>query len=58
MPAPREALRYAVPSAVLGGVVWLFLAFATGSEPDFLQGALFVLAFGVVSAIGYRYGRD
>ena len=53
----REALRYALPSAVLGGVVWLFLAFATGSEPNFLQGALFVLAFGVVSAIGYHYGR-
>ena len=51
------ALRTAVPSAVLGGVVWLFLAFATGSEPNFLQGALFVLAFGVVSAVGYHYSR-
>jgi hypothetical protein len=55
---PRDALRYAVPSAVLGGVVWLLLAFATGSEPDVLRGVLFVLAFGVVSAVGYRYGRD
>ena len=53
----RDALRTALPSAVLGGVVWLFLAFATGSEPNFLQGALFVLAFGVVSAIGYHYSQ-
>jgi hypothetical protein len=52
------ALRAAVPSAVLGAVVWLVLAFATGSEPDFVQGALFVVGFGVVSAIGYHYSRE
>jgi hypothetical protein len=57
MSSSRDALRYAAPSAVLGAVVWLFLAFATGSEPDFVQGALFVVGFGVVSAVGYHYGR-
>jgi hypothetical protein len=58
MSTPRDAFRDAVPSAVLGGVVWLVLAFATGAEPNFLHGALFVLGFGVVSAVGYYYGRD
>jgi hypothetical protein len=58
MPEVRDALRTAVPSAVVGGLVWLVFAFATGTEPDFLQGALFVLAFGVVSAVGYLYSRE
>ncbi|WP_173862811.1 hypothetical protein [Salinigranum rubrum] len=58
MPDVFDTLRAAVPSAVVGGVVWLVFAVATGSEPDFLQGALFVLAFGVVSAVGYLYSRE
>jgi hypothetical protein len=54
----RDALRYAIPSAVVGGVVWLFIAYASGGEFDFVQGAMFVVAFGVVSALGYHYGSD
>lgn len=54
----RDALRYAVPSAIVGGLVWLVIATATGAKPDFLRGALFVLAFGAVSAVGYLYSRD
>lgn len=53
-----RAMRVAAPSAALGGAVWLGLAVLQGTDPDWVQGALFMLAFGVVAALGYHYSSE
>jgi hypothetical protein len=53
-----RTLRIATPSALLGGAVWLGLTFLQGAEPNWLQGALFMLAFGVVATLGYHYSGE
>ncbi|SFR50353.1 hypothetical protein [Halogeometricum limi] len=48
-------LRYAVPSAVAGGVVYAVVSVVVTGELDFAGGAVFMLVFGFVVTVGLVY---
>lgn len=53
-----RTLRIATPSALLGGAVWLGYTLLQGTDPNWLQGAVFMFAFGVVATLGYHYSSE
>ena len=48
-------LRYTVPSAVAGGVVYAAVSVAMEGEIDYVGGAIFVVVFGFVVTVGLVY---
>ncbi|RDZ45091.1 hypothetical protein C5B91_07835 [Haloferax sp. Atlit-10N] len=51
------ALRYSTPLAVVAGVVWFLVASWSG-EPNWVEGAVFVVGFGVVATLGWHYSDE
>lgn len=54
----RNAMLYATVSALVGGGVWLGITYAMNDEPNWLFGAFFMLAFGVVVAYGQLKSQE
>ncbi|WP_244877435.1 hypothetical protein [Haloferax prahovense] len=51
------ALRYSTPLAVVADVVWFLVASWSG-EPNWVEGAVFVVGFGVVATLGWHYSDE
>ncbi|MFC6823996.1 hypothetical protein [Halopelagius fulvigenes] len=58
MPTVSSDIRYAVASAVAGGVVFVALSWAVEGEVDWVRGAAFMLAFGVVVTVALVYSKQ
>ncbi|MFC7202792.1 hypothetical protein ACFQJC_04645 [Haloferax namakaokahaiae] len=52
-----SALRYSLPMALVAGTVWYLVSSLT-REPDFVDGAVFMVVFGVVVTLGWFYSSD
>lgn len=52
-----DALRYSTPLALVAGVVWYLVASWSG-EPNWVEGAVFVVGFGVVATLGWHYSDE
>lgn len=52
-----EILRYAMPMALVAGLAWYLVSSLTG-EPNWVEGAVFMLVFGVVITLGWFYSGD
>ncbi|ELZ65226.1 hypothetical protein C457_17042 [Haloferax prahovense DSM 18310] len=52
-----DALRYSTPLALVAGVVWFLVASWSG-EPNWVEGAVFVVGFGVVATLGWHYSDE
>jgi hypothetical protein len=52
-----SALRYSIPMALVGGAVWYLVSSLTG-EPNFVDGAVFMLVFGIVVTLGWFYSGE
>ncbi|KAB1193125.1 hypothetical protein GJR96_06580 [Haloferax sp. MBLA0076] len=52
-----DALRYATPMALTAGVVWYLVASLSG-EPNWVDGAVFMLVFGIVVTLGWYYSGE
>ncbi|RDI72116.1 hypothetical protein [Halopelagius longus] len=57
MPTVSSDLRYAVASAVAGGVVFAAFSWAAEGEIDWAGGAAFMLAFGLVVTVALVYSN-
>ncbi|WP_410766447.1 hypothetical protein [Haloferax sp. DFSO60] len=52
-----SALRYSIPMALVAGTVWYLVSSLTG-EPNFVDGAVFMLVFGIVVTLGWFYSSE
>jgi hypothetical protein len=52
-----DALRYATPMALVAGVVWYLVASLSG-DPNWFEGSLYMVVFGIVVTLGWYYSGD